>query len=64
LDDVHQQASAEEDAVGEVLELGVYGFNQLFAIDGGAQQRFQDGKKALGFFEGKTTVGYRSSFSF
>ena len=58
LNDVHQQSSAEEDAVGEVLELGIDGFNQLLAVNGGAQERLQNRQKALGFFEGETTIGH------
>ena len=52
LNDVHQQAAAEKDAMGEVLEFGVHAFDQLLAIDRGTQQRFQNRQKAFRLLRG------------
>jgi hypothetical protein len=37
-DDVHQRSAIQEDAVREFLHFGVDFFDQLLAVDGGAQQ--------------------------
>lgn len=54
-------AAVEEDAVIERLHLGFNVFHDLLAADGGAQERFEHGKKRLGFVESEGSVGHLES---
>ena len=60
LNNIHQQASAEEHTMRQFLEFKVDCFNQFLAVDGNTQERFKSGQKRLSFFEGKRSVGHRS----
>ena len=59
VDHVDQKASLQKDPVREFLEFSVDGFDQLFAVDCGAQQGFQHRQERLGFFKGESSFGHK-----
>jgi hypothetical protein len=56
LNDIDQEASAEEYPMRQLLEFEINGFDQFLALNGSAQKRFKNGQQRLSFFESKGSV--------
>ncbi len=54
-----RRSAVDEDTAGQRLVFGVDFLDQLFGIDGGAQQRLQHGQQSLGFSNGKGSRHFR-----
>jgi hypothetical protein len=57
-DHVNQGPAVQKDAVRHLLRLRIDRFDQFFAADGSAQQRFQGGQQHLRILQGECTSGH------
>src|SRR4029077_3234083 len=59
MDNIERHPAIQEDSMGDRLQFGIDGFNQILAVEGFTQERFQNWQQILRFVESESAGRHR-----